>query len=63
MQPYSLTKSAKADMQEVARYTRKQWGAAQAAMYKNKLTRCMRAFSEGNGFYTRTKTTWLALWM
>ena len=49
---YVLDPEAKADLREVVRYTRKQWGAAQIRTYKDQLKQCMDALAKGTGFYT-----------
>jgi plasmid stabilization system protein ParE len=40
MIPYDLTPAAEADLREIARYTRRQWGAAQSRRYAQLLAAC-----------------------
>ena len=47
--PYILTKAAEADLREVIRYTRHQWGAAQARRYVGQLQNCAEALAAGDG--------------
>ena len=37
---YRLTRQAAADLQDIYRYTRRTWGAAQAARYASQLQQC-----------------------
>jgi plasmid stabilization system protein ParE len=48
---YVLDSAAEADLREIARYTRKTWGAAQVGVYKAKLTLCMETLAKGEGLY------------
>jgi toxin ParE1/3/4 len=48
---YLLDPAAENDLREITRYTRKQWGKEQARIYHTQLKRCMKAYSEGSGFY------------
>jgi toxin ParE1/3/4 len=48
---YVLDPAAETDLRSISRYTRKQWGKEQARVYHTKLTRCMKAYSDGSGFY------------
>jgi len=45
--PYVLTIAAEADLREVLRYTRRQWGVAQARRYASQLQRCAEALAMG----------------
>ena len=47
---YVLLPSADADLREILRYTRKQWGEAQARAYVAKLKRCVEKIATGQGF-------------
>jgi plasmid stabilization system protein ParE len=40
MIPYELTPDAEADLREIARYTRRQWGQAQSRRYARTLASC-----------------------
>lgn len=40
MSPYVLTRAAQSDLQEIARYTLKQWGNAQSLRYAALLEQC-----------------------
>ena len=46
---YVLTTAAEADLREVVRYTRGQWGEAQARRYVGKLRACTEALATGEG--------------
>jgi toxin ParE1/3/4 len=46
---YKLTRLAEADLREIARYTRKQWGQAQVGTYRTKLMQSMDALASGSG--------------
>lgn len=48
---YVLTKSAAADVREIARYSRKQWGDDQTRVYMAKLEQCTEALATGSGVY------------
>ena len=47
---YALLPEAEADLREVIRYTRKQWGDAQARTYLAKLKHCIECVVLGQGF-------------
>ncbi len=47
--PYILTRAAEADLREVIRYTRRQWGTAQARRYASELQNCVEALASGEG--------------
>ena len=46
---YVLTSAAEADLRDVVRYTRRQWGSAQARRYVGELQRCIEALAAGEG--------------
>ena len=46
---YVLSGAAVADLRGIARYTRKQWGSAQARHYRNKLEQGMARLAAGQG--------------
>lgn len=48
---YVLDSAAAADLRDVARYTTKQWGAAQTRVYTAKLHEGMVALANGQGHY------------
>lgn len=48
---YTLTKSAKADLQEITRYTLEQWGLAQCHTYIADIEKKAEALSTGNGVF------------
>jgi toxin ParE1/3/4 len=47
--PYVLTKAAEVDLRDVIRYTRRQWGDAQARRYVSQLQSCAAALAAGDG--------------
>lgn len=49
--PYVLTADAEADMRAIVRYTRQQWGEAQARSYTAKLTRGVERLASGAGAF------------
>ncbi len=49
--PDVLTLAAEADLRGIVRYTRKQWGAAQARAYVAKLERGIEAVVSGQGAF------------
>ena len=49
MQTYTLTAAAGADLREVVRYTRRQWGEVQARRYAGRLRSCIQALATGEG--------------
>ncbi len=46
---YVLTAAAEADLRDIIRYTRKQWGDDQTRSYMAKLTRCIERIATGQG--------------
>ena len=50
-QLYVLHAGAEADLREIARYTRKQWGQTQARIYRDKLIQCIEGLASGSGIY------------
>lgn len=48
---YVLTVSAEADLRDIIRYTRKQWGDAQTRNYVAKLELCIERVATGQGFF------------
>lgn len=49
--PYVLTADAEADVREIVRYTRQQWGEAQARSYAAKLIRGIERVASGQGAF------------
>jgi toxin ParE1/3/4 len=47
MLPYSLTTSAQADLEEIARYTLEKWGEKQAMQYAASLDDCFENIAQG----------------
>ena len=47
MIPYELTPDAEADLREIARYTRRQWGEAQSRQYARTLATCFQNIVDG----------------
>jgi len=47
---YVLLPAAEADLRDIIRYTRKQWGDAQARSYVAKLQRCIENMADGRCF-------------
>jgi len=47
MIPYNITPAAEADLREIARYTRKQWGQAQSRRYARTLASCFQKIATG----------------
>jgi plasmid stabilization system protein ParE len=48
---YVLTQSASADLREIARHSRKQWGDDQTRVYMAKLEQCTETLAKGSGVY------------
>lgn len=48
MRLYSLTKDAKSDLQNIVRYTYKNWGAAQVEKYRNDLKDTFENIGQGD---------------
>lgn len=48
---YYLTDAAEADLRDIIRYTRNQWGDAQVRRYVSKLERGMARLAAGEGVY------------
>lgn len=48
---YILTASAEADLREIIRYTRKQWGDAQVRRYISKLEQGITRLAAGQGAF------------
>lgn len=49
MPGYRLTKSAKADLQNIVRYTKREWGKAQTVRYTNRLLQGLEQIAAGTG--------------
>jgi plasmid stabilization system protein ParE len=49
MGTYRLTKSAEADLRSISRYTKNQWGKAQAVRYTDQLLRGLEKIASGTG--------------
>lgn len=49
IRPYVFTKAAEADLRDVIRYTRQQWGDAQVRRYVSRLQNCAEALATGDG--------------
>ena len=47
MIPYDITPAAEADLREIARYTRRQWGEAQSLRYGRTLASCFERIAAG----------------
>jgi toxin ParE1/3/4 len=47
MIPYDITPAAEADLREIARYTRSQWGEAQSRRYGRRLASCFERIAAG----------------
>ncbi len=47
MFPYELIPAAEADLREIARYTRQQWGEAESRHYAQLLTSCFQKIADG----------------
>jgi toxin ParE1/3/4 len=47
MIPYDITPAAEADLREIARYTRRQWGQAQSRRYARTLASCFQNIAAG----------------
>lgn len=47
MIPYELTPDAAADLREIARYTRRQWGETQSRHYARLLAACFEKIAAG----------------
>ncbi len=48
---YVFHPAAEADLREIARYSRKQWGGAQTRAYTAKLKHCTETLAQGGGVY------------
>ena len=48
MLPYELTPAAEADLREIARYTRRQWGEQQAQRYASLLETCFQGIAQNS---------------
>ncbi len=51
MLPYSLTPSAQADLEEIARYTLEKWGEKQAIQYAASLDDCFENIAQGRAIH------------
>ncbi|HEY7459594.1 MAG TPA: type II toxin-antitoxin system RelE/ParE family toxin [Xanthobacteraceae bacterium] len=51
MLPYDLTPSALADLEEIARYTLRQWGEQRMMLYAAALDRCFERIAEGSAVH------------
>ena len=47
MIPYHIIPAAEADLREIARYTRRQWGEVQARRYARTLASCFQKIAAG----------------
>lgn len=47
MIPYEITPAAEADLREIARYTRRQWGEARSRHYARILASCFQKIAAG----------------
>jgi toxin ParE1/3/4 len=47
MNPYELIPAAEADLREIARYTRGQWGEVQSRRYARTLAACFQKIADG----------------
>lgn len=48
---YALSSAAEADLRDIIRYTRKQWGDSQTRSYVAKLELCIESLATGQGFF------------
>lgn len=53
MRVYELTNDAEADLEEISRYTIKEWGEAQAESYLAKISQCFKNIAK-NKILSRT---------
>jgi toxin ParE1/3/4 len=53
---YKLAKAADSDLREIIRYTRKQWGNAQARVYIKKLEKGIISLAAGQGVFKDMST-------
>lgn len=60
---YVLSAAAEADLRDVIRYTRKQWGDAQTRSYVAKLQAGMESVAAGEGFFKDMSALYLGLRM
>ena len=51
MATYVLTSQALGDFRDIARYTKRQWGAAQALKYRDELETCAELIALGGGSF------------
>jgi len=58
---YALTDAAEADLRDIIRYTRKQWGVAQVRRYVAKLKVSMTNVAIGKGAFREIRTIYPAL--
>lgn len=49
--PYVYARQATADLRDIARYTARQWGAAQARAYAQQIDDAAAALAQGRGAY------------
>ncbi len=49
MASYVLAPGAQADLRDIARYTRRQWGKPQALKYRDRLEKCAETIALGEG--------------
>ncbi|MCL2657549.1 MAG: type II toxin-antitoxin system RelE/ParE family toxin [Betaproteobacteria bacterium] len=60
---YVLSGAAAADLRGIARYTRKQWGSAQACHYRDKLEQGISRLADSQGPFTDLSAIYPALRM
>jgi plasmid stabilization system protein ParE len=60
---YVLSSAAEADLRDIVRYTRKQWGDAQTRSYMTKLKGCIESLATGAGFFKDMDALYPALRM
>jgi toxin ParE1/3/4 len=48
---FEFDPAARADLREIARYSRKQWGEVRGKVYTDALKRCIEDLAQGIGFY------------
>lgn len=63
MRAYVLTEGAEADLRDIIRYTRKQWGATQVRRYMGKLEQSIISLAAGKGPFTVVNELYPALRM
>ena len=60
---YVLSSAAEADLRDIVRYTRKQWGDAQTRSYMTTLKACIESIATGRGLFKDMAALYPALRM